>query len=176
MCMLATNWLLCNNLVYSLLEMAARRRLAVLITTIDISNPIKFQNFQNFSDYLELIEQWVVISRESVRRYGTPNSIKEMVAAVRKVIEEKKAVSPYLKGVLIENPRYFPQSKILPIYLENVFSTNKIVEMELSKGYGAAPENFSMSNRDLLRKTFPVTNLKVKGDSDFRIDCLEDLD
>ena len=99
-----------------------------------------------------------------------------MVAAVRKVIDEKKAVTPYLKGVLINNPRYFRESKILPIYLENVFSTNKIIEFELFKGYGAAPENFSMSNRDLLRRTFPLSNSKVKDELDYQIEGLEKLD
>ena len=153
--MLLDNWYLTNNLVWSLMEIASRRRLAVIIPTLDISQPILIQSFFTFADTCEHIEQWAIVYKECVRKFGLPNSAQELKAAFCKTVKTKKANTPYISGVLVNKPRFYNLGRLLPIRLDEVFSANRVIEGEFSQNICASPDNKSMCNIDLLRLSFP---------------------
>ena len=89
MVVLLDNWFLTNNLVLSLMKIASRRRLALIIPTLDISHPILIQSFFTFSETCEHIEQWALLYKESFKKFGLPNSANELQAAFSKTVASK---------------------------------------------------------------------------------------
>ena len=118
---LTDNWIMCNNLVFALYEIASRRRLAVLIPTIEITHPIKLQAFHHFSNNMELIEQWQSLYRDITKKWGTPYSTNELSAAVSKNKLSQKNATPYQNGVLSTFPRLFSLGRVLPVKMDEAF-------------------------------------------------------
>jgi hypothetical protein len=173
---LTDNWIMCNNLVFALYEIAGRRRLAVLISTLEITHPIKFQAFHHFSNNLELIEQWQSLYREIIKKWGTPFSTNELSAAIFKNKLTMKNVTPYQNGVLSTFPRLYSLGRVLLIKLDEAFCSNKILKTEFFKHMKSSPENSSMANLNLSQLSFPDTLKEAQVELGDEINCFEDLD
>jgi hypothetical protein len=158
------------------MEVAARKRLTIVLPTLDITHPISIQEFFTFSDNCELIEQWSLIYRESLRKFGYSTSANELRAAIFKTIKARKASTPYIKGILVDKPRFYSIGRILPIKLKDSFSTNLLIREEFRKNICGSPDNRSMCNIELLRLSFPDTLKELQSELDNSINCLEDLD
>ena len=176
MATIVNNWMTCNSLIYSMVELTARRRLSLFIPTLTISHPIKIQKFYDFAEIMERIEEWAGLHKECVKKFGEPSSIMELVAATRKTVGAKKAKTPYIRDILTKNPRLYSICKIAPTRLRDIFSTNDILRNELLKSIEVKSENTSMANWNLIRASFPNTFKQVQDELSDYINCLENLD
>ena len=176
MCNLTDNWIMCNNLVFALYEIAGRRRFAVMIPTIDITHPIKLQAFHHFSNNMELIEQWQSLYKNIIKKWGMPSTTNELSAAVVKNKLTQKNVTPYQNGVLSTFPRLFSLGRVIPVKMDEAFSCNKILRDEFFNHMNASPVNSSMANLKLLILSFPETLKEVQIELGDNINCFEDLD
>ena len=149
-------------------------RLSIL--TIEISHPVLIQEFFTFSNTCELIEQWALIYKDTIKKFGYSGSANELKAAVLKTVKAEKATTPYIEGVLVNQPRFFNIGRLSPLRLEGVFSANQVIKNEFTKNLSCDPSNESMCNIDFLRLSFPETLMEVQNDINFSVNCLEDLD
>ena len=162
------NWGLVSHLIHSLFEIASRTRLAVCIPDIYQRYPLTFNNFHNFAPKMEKIEEWNALSREVVKKFGNPQSLCELSAATKKTVQSRRANSPYIKNILIENPRMYKYGRVLPNKLCDIFSTNKVLSAEFNNFIKGSLDFKSKANLEVLRETFPetlrITQIKIATD------------
>ena len=124
------NWRLVGHLIYSLFEIASRTRLSVCIPDIHSKFPVNLQNFEKFSSKMERIEEWNLLTREIFKKFGQSQSACELTAATKKTVESRRANSPYIGKILVENSRLYKYGRILPnkfgsyFILTRLFQTN----------------------------------------------------
>ena len=174
--MMLRNWLHISHLILALFEIASRARLSILIPDINTKCPIIIQTFEQFASTMEYIEEWAGLAREANKRFGPARTLCELSATITKTVANRGANSPYIKGILISNPRYFRIGRILPVKLSGVIFADYLVQEEFFNNIISNPEFDSLCNIELLRRAFPKNLKKAQDKLDGDITCLESLD
>ena len=107
----------------------------MLIPAIIKDKPFLIVPNELFVDSLEAIQNWKIIAGRSNVRFGLPRSFDEASACIKKVISDTKGLNEGMKGLLTTYPRFFQQSRLLPILLSNAFNSEQTLYDAVTEGY-----------------------------------------
>ena len=79
---------------------------------------------------MERIEEWNLLTREIFKKFGQSQSACELTAATKKTVESRRANSPYIGKILVENSRLYKYGRILPNKIRELFYTDKAISDE----------------------------------------------
>ena len=164
------------TLVYSLFEFSARTRLSVLIPDIATKFPLEFQNFGEFADRIEMINEMQNLQKDTTRRFGISKNITELTAACIKTVADRRYNSPYLKQILIKKPRHYPVCRILPKCITKVIFTDELIRQEIFDSLKSSPDVRTIVNLELIRRAFPLSLNAAKQDFGITLNVWDELD
>ena len=140
------NWYMVSPSISAMFEFAARTRLSVLIPDIAFRFPLNHQNFGEFADQIEMIEETTILHKDVVRRFGLPSNLNELTTAFLKTVSDRRYNSPYLKQVLVIKPIFYPVCRILPNCIMKVFFMVEVIKKEIFDSIKASPDFRTIAN------------------------------
>ena len=150
------NWSFCGNLIMSLYERASRYRLQTVIPGVVSDKPSNVKSTSEYVNSLEAIQDFAIVSRESLKRFGAPKTFSELVECIKTTVKDRNVKTPFMRGLLHNFPRIFRQSKILPGRVSQAFNSNAVILDAIRAGY---------LNLILMGKKFTASECEVNSDS-----------
>ena len=163
-------------MVFALFEIAIRTRLSIIFPDIFVKYDIKIQNFTEFSEIMEKIEDWNFLVKDVTKRFGHAATLCELTAATRKTAVIRRANSPYTRGLLKSFPRFYKIGRIIPKKVDGIIFVSDIIDKEFTHHLTLDLDYVSNVNISMLKNAFPNTFDEIKQKMYRDSKLLESLD